>query len=102
MPRTYKYYGTYTFLNGNKLDKIKQLGYKDNYHDQFRIVCKAKSMAEANRIAESFGFYKDTFRREYTSETGNKIELEMTDKYGFIVCLGGTIGDKYIDIRQLL
>jgi uncharacterized Zn ribbon protein len=34
-----KYYGTNTFLGGDMLDKIKELGYKGS-HSQFRIVCK--------------------------------------------------------------
>lgn len=100
MARKDKYYGTNIFLGGKELEKIKQLGYK-GHHSQFRTVCKAKSMAEANRIAESHGLSSKTFSRDFTSETGNKTELEMTDKYGFIICVDGTLGDNFISIQEL-
>ena len=99
--RVDKYYGTNTFLYGDMFDKIEKLGYK-GYHNQFRVVCKAKSMAEANRIAESYGLYKNVFTKAYTSETGNAIELEMADKYGFIICIDGTLGNRYVGIQELL
>jgi alpha-mannosidase len=101
MPRQDKYYGTNTFFGGRQFEKLKELGYK-GFHNQFRIVCKAKSMAEANRIAEAHGLSKKCFNRDYTSETGNSIQLEMADKYGFIVCIDGTSGDRYMDIKELL
>lgn len=101
MARVDKYYGTLTMLYGEKLKKLKNLGYKGT-HYQFRIVCKAKSRAEANRIAESYGLSKNTFRPDYTSETGNALEIEMVDKYNFIIAIDGTRGDKYIGIESIL
>jgi hypothetical protein len=84
--KTDKYYGTLTSLPYPMLVKIGGLGFK-GHHNQFRVVCKAKSMAEANRIAKSSGLYEKTFSKTYTSETGNSIELRMCDKYGFIMGL---------------
>lgn len=100
MARKEKYYGTHTHIGGKALEKIRDLGYKGS-HSQFRIVCKAKSMAEANRIAESIGLRSKTFESNYTSETGNDTELEMADKYGFIICLNGTLGKDFVDIREI-
>ena len=101
--RVDKYYGTDTFMSGERLNKLIYLGFNGHHH-QFRIVCKAKSKAEANRIAKELGvnFYRKTFSDKFTSETGNKIELEMCDKYGFIICTEGTMGNNYIDIREVL
>ena len=99
--RTYKYYGTNTSVYGNMLIKIKELGYK-GVHNQFRIVCKAKSRAEANRIAEKYELGTRIFVADYTSETGNKIELEMADKHELIICAGGTLGNTYIGIGELI
>ena len=48
--RKEKYYGTLVMITGNQYEKLVELGYK-GYHNQFGVVCKAKSMAEANRIA---------------------------------------------------
>ena len=96
-----KYYGTNTFLYGDMNEKIVALGYK-GCHNQFRIVCKSKSRAEANRMAESFGLSKNTFEANNTSETGNKLEIEEADKHIFIIALDGMVGHKYIGIRELI
>jgi hypothetical protein len=98
--RTDKYYGTHTSLPYSMLIKIRGLGFQ-GHHNQFRVVCKAKSMTEANKIAKESGLYEKTFSKTYTSETGNSIELEMSDKYGLIVCVGGTSGDKFVDIKEV-
>lgn len=92
----YKYYGTLINLAGKRLQEIRQLGY-DGHHTQFRIVCKAKSRGEANRIAETLGYGRNCFRQNYTSETGNKTETELCDKYGFIINKNGTQREDYID-----
>lgn len=101
MARTEKYYGTLTMIGGEKADKLKELGYKGS-HYQFRIVCKAKSRAEANRKAESYGLCKNTFRADYTCETGNELEIEMADKYGFIISLDGTKGREFVGINEII
>ena len=101
MARKDKYYATITFLRGEMVDKLKELGYRGS-HNHFRVVCKAKSRAEANRIAESYGLGKITFEPDYTNETGNDIEIEMADKHVFIVCINGTIGRNYVSIEELI
>lgn len=101
MARVDKYYSTTTPLYGHMNDKIVELGYKGS-HNQFRIICKAKSRAEANRIAELYGLYKNTFEADYTSETGNELEVEIADKYGMIIAIDGTRGGNYVDIKVLL
>jgi hypothetical protein len=95
-----KYYGTLTMIYGHQLTTMKQFGF-DGYHNQFRIVCKAKSRAEANRITESLGLGKNVFMPDYTCETGNKEEIEFADKYGTIISINGSSGGKYIDARLL-
>ena len=100
MARKEKYYGTLVMITGNQYKKLIKLGYKGCHH-QFRIVCKAKSMAEANRIAESYNLGSKVFHRDYTCETGNALEIELADKYGFIINISGSLGDKYIDIKNI-
>lgn len=102
MPRKQKYYGTNANIYGNQREKLKQHQTREVYHNQYRIVCKASSRAEANRIAESYRLGKKVFHPDYTSETGNNLELELCDKYGFIINADGTIGDNYIDIKLIL
>ena len=101
MARKDKYYGTNLNIYGNKLKKLEELGYKGS-HAQFRVVCKAKSRAEANRIANSYGLGEKVFHPDYTSETSNSIEIELVNKYEFIICLGGTIGDEFVGIKSIL
>jgi hypothetical protein len=64
--RTDKYYGTNISLSWNASLKIKEKGYNGS-HNQFRVVCKSKSMAEANRIAEDLGIGRKIFHRDWTS-----------------------------------
>ena len=101
MARIDKYYGTLTMIGGKEADKLKELGYKGT-HYQFRIVCKAKSMAEANRKAEYYGLGKNVFQSNYTSETGNTLEIELADKFGFIVAIDGTSGYEFVGIEDIL
>jgi hypothetical protein len=100
MARKEKYYGTLVIIIGNQYKKLIELGYK-GYHNQFRVVCKAKSIEEANRIAESYNLGSKVFRRDYTCETGNALEIELADKYGFIIDVSGSFGRKYIDIKEI-
>jgi ribosomal protein S16 len=97
--RTDKYYGTLIFYTPN--EKFLEKYGRTNHH-QYRVVCKAKSMAEANRIAESLGLHNKTFTRNYTEETGNDKEIEMCNKYGFIISTTGTSMREYVDIREAL
>lgn len=32
----------------------------------------------------------------------NELEIEMANKYGFIVCIGGTVGNTYVGIESIL
>lgn len=96
--REYKYYGTATFIHPND-EFIRKYG--ENNHHQYRVVCKAKSFAEAVRIAESLGLYR-TFSKKYTSPTENVKEIEACDKYDFVICTSGLHGDHYIDIKEAL
>lgn len=97
---TLKYYGTLTLIYGDQIKRIRQLGF-NGHHNQFRIVCKAKSRAEANRIAESLGLGSKVFMPDYTCETGNKEEIEFADKYGTIISINGSSGGSYIDAKEL-
>lgn len=96
-----KYYGTNTFLGGKDLERARELGYT-GYHAQFRIVCKAKSMAEANRIAASYGLGDKVFHRDYTSETGNALEIELADEYRIIIRLDGRNENTYVSIEDIV
>jgi len=98
--RDFKYYGTNIMYTPCKdfMDK-----YGKNHHNQWHVVCKAHSMAEANRIATSFGLSDKTFTSAYTSETGNELQLKMCDQYGFIVNPNGTgYTESYVDIKEML
>lgn len=100
MPRKEKYYGTLTSVHYDILQKIRALGY-NGAHNQFRVVCKATSVAKANQIAESLGFMNKVFRPNYTSITGNLKEIEMCDKHGFIINIS-KLGEHIIPFSDLI
>jgi len=93
-----KYYGT--TLNKH-LPKAREI-WGMNSRWQFRIVCKAKSMAEANIIAVELGLDKNTFNRDNVSETGNMLEIELADKYGFIIRPLSSWENESKDITEVL
>ena len=100
--KTYKYYGTNINLYGDIHKKMCKLGY-NGYHNQFRIVCKASSMDEANRIVSDFGLCEKAFIRDFTSTTENVNEINLCDcGSGVIICLDGTLGYNYVDIRNVI
>lgn len=98
---TVKYYATNVYFLNKHFNKMKELGYKGR-HNQFRVVCKAKSMAEANRIAKSYGLGEKCFSRDYTAETGNGKEIELCEQHQFIVCVDGSLGLNYVGIEIIL
>jgi hypothetical protein len=91
--RTYKYYGWHPCFVPNEEFRKK---YPTN-HMQFRIVVKAKSLAECNRILDSMGVSKFTYD---ACETGNQTEIEMCDKYGAIICTQGSSGNKFVNLKE--
>lgn len=94
-----KVLGTNTSVGFDRLNALKELGYI-GHHNQFRIICKCKSMADANRKCEAAGVGSKTFQSTYTSETGNKTELEICEKTDIAFGIDQT-GKTYVTIEQL-
>lgn len=96
------YYGTTAWCPPCEEFIVK---YGKSTHNQYRFVCKAKSMAEANRIAESIGLSngRKFFEGNYTDDTGNLVEIEACDKFGIAVQTSGAIGHgDYVDAREIV
>lgn len=87
-----KYYGTLMMMSIP--DEILTKYNVTDRHGQYRVVCKARSRAEANRILESITGYKRVFNPNSTSETGNRKEIAFAYQYGVIIDLDG-YGDYY-------
>lgn len=96
-----KCYGTHTCIPNEYEQYLESIGGRFN-HSQFRVVCKAKSMAEANGICENFGFQAKTFLSNYTSETGNEKELKMLEKTNLIISKHGTCSNEYLTIEEII
>ena len=97
MPRESKYYGT--LISSPNFGFIKKY---PNSHNQFRLVVKAKSFTEANRVSEVFIGYKP-FVKRYTSETGNVLEIELCEKFGgAIICIDGNRGKNFISLEEAM
>lgn len=94
-----KYYGTTvnTFIIPEEIRE--KYGLADTRH-QYRLVIKASSFAAANkRWTEVTGRERKAFLKDYTSVTGNPLELQACDKYGEVIA--GS--DKnYLDLKVIV
>ena len=101
MAKTIKVYATMVMISGDVLRKAHQLGLSE-YTRQVRLICGATSMAEANRLCEAEGMYR-AFRRDFTSITGNKRELELAGNGGIFIGIPqhGTANREYYSIKEL-
>ncbi|MCD7996439.1 MAG: hypothetical protein LUH21_04310 [Clostridiales bacterium] len=95
-----KVLGTDVFLTGSTLDKLKEKGHTGS-RNQFRIICKCKSMADANRKVKPITNIDKTFVTNYCAEAGNKKELELFEHEEVWVRVDQT-GDNYISMSELL
>jgi len=95
---TMKYLGTNVFINGRRLKALKEFGYK-GFHNQFRIICLCKSVADANKKCEEAGFGYKVFRQGWYSTTGNKKEMEVCDKQGVAIRVDQT--DVVVGVEDL-
>ena len=84
-----KVYGTNVMLCSPMVDVAHSLGLHE-YARQVRIICGATSLAEANRLCQSNGFYRNVFQRDYTSVTGNETEVALAGNGGIFVRIGQT------------
>ena len=95
-----KVLGTDIFLTGKTLDKLKEKGYTGS-RSQFRIICKCKNMADANRKVKPITNIDKTFVTNYCAETGNKKELELCEQEDVWVCVKRS-KDNYVPMSELL
>jgi len=96
-----KYYGT--LFNYYIPKEILSKYNARNNHNQYRLVCKAKSKAEANRIMQSIlGEYYKPFASNQTSETGNATEIEMCNKYGSIIKLDSGYSTEFYSLSEIV
>lgn len=92
---------TNTELPYDMLQKIKMLSTRKINHNQFRIICKCKGLADANGKCETEGLAAKVFSPGRTSITGNKTELELCEKGDIWICLDGAMGNNYASIKEL-
>lgn len=102
MPKKDKYYRTNWFSSAINVEKI--WGSEHWKMKQFYLVCKAKSMAEANRIAVALGLGDKVFRSDFTAETSNPLEIELADKFGFIIypLRSCDIREDFRDVKEIM
>ena len=99
--RHIKVYGTMNTPNCEIIEALHRLG-APKLRRQFRIICGATSMAEANRLCEAEGVGHGIFKREYTCETFNGEEVALAGNGGIFIALQHFYGSKtYYSIEQL-
>lgn len=96
-----KVLGTNTGLPYEMLQKIKALSTREHHHNQFRIICRCRGIADGNRKCEAEGLAAKVFSPGWTSITGNKKELELCEKEDIWIRIDGAIGNEYISIKEL-
>lgn len=97
-----KVLGTTTGLPKAYKDKLEELTGREFRHNQFRIICKCKSVADANRKCKEAGLHDKVFVSGWYSETGNKYELEFCEHEEIGISKSGTgIGNEYFSISEL-
>lgn len=94
-----KVLGTTLFVYHEILTILRECGYQGESR-QFRLICKCKSMADANRKCEAAGLGQKVFRPGWFNETGNKAELEFCESTDIAIRLDQT-GKSYISIEEI-
>lgn len=99
--KNYKVLGTDINIGGIMLDYIRERGYTGT-HNQFRVICKCTSLYDANKKCAAAGLGSNVFVQRYTSETGNKMELELTEKEDIWIGTDKFHGDVWVSASELL
>lgn len=95
-----KVLGTHMMAGQDLSKAMKHFGY-NGHHNQFRIICKCKSMADANRKCDAYNLGQKVFRSDYTSGTSNEKELNICEKTDIAFWVGGVNGNNYVTIEQV-
>jgi len=77
MSRKENYYATTVQRYLHKAQEIWK-NYKISY--QFIIICKTNSIANANKIANDFGFEKNAFKSDTTRNFLNPLEIKSLEE----------------------
>lgn len=93
----YYYFCTYTTVNVSSSFR-KKYNIPDEMID-FRIICKANSMSEANYNASSIIGKKDIFKNDYTNITPSKDEIAKCKQLDFILQVEEHI---YVNIKEAI
>lgn len=78
--------------------KIKELSDKEFFHNQFRVICRCKGIADGNKKCELAGLGSRVFTPGWTSITGNRTELELCEKEDIWIRIDG---NTYVSIKEL-
>lgn len=96
-----KNYGATVMLYQSWVNKLEEYSGIKLQHKQYRVVCKATSMAEASRkCASVFGIPK-LFTSGNCCETKNVVECNLLDKEGVdIIIYAGAMSFSTTDIKN--
>lgn len=96
-----KYYSTQHILRGMSCDFRKKYNIPQHI-SQFRIACKAKSRAEADRIVMGIlNSPRKIFLPQYTTQTENQDVMRSCDKYVAIIQFQ-SFDDNYYSLQHIM
>lgn len=92
---------TTTFIYGEYLEKLRSLGAPIHDH-QFKIICKCRGIADANRKCKEAGLGDRVFVSEYSNVTTNEQHIDLCEKEDiWISRYGRKPNSDYISISEL-
>lgn len=94
-----KVLGTTLFVYHEMLTILRECGYQGE-NRQFRLICKCKSVADANRKCEAAGLGEKVFRPGWYSVTSNKVELNVCETTDIAIGFN-QMGKTYISIEEI-
>lgn len=98
-----KVLGASFFPNYEITNKLRELGGEKVLSGQFRVICKCKSMADANRKIKELTNSDDVFKTAWCSESRNQIELELCDQEDVWIALDwSSKRENYVSKSELL
>lgn len=97
-----KVLATNASLPYDMLQRVTSLSDRELPDNQFRVICKCRGIADANRKCEANGLGEKVFLPGWSYIVVNSEELELCKAEDIWICKDGVTGSNYISTKGLL